>query len=250
MHKHAKALIVNYREFSPSIQPWQFGHSETKRTCFWLKNLPLLKPTDIVPGREQRVFPAGNPPASRNCFCRLLVVKCRYLPELSVDPADCRSVANAMLATFETSRGCPLCADSPVWYIDITPGHDFLTKSVDKMIDAAQSKGNFRDSPMARICPFIEQMGTGVRVSDGRNYQKEFWWEREWRHVGDFRFRESDIAFGFAPEAYIEEFEDFMHRPKRRSVRFVDSTWSTERMIAHLARYRGILSPFDPEPEP
>ncbi len=139
---------------------------------------------------------------------------------------------------------------NPVWYIDITPGHDFLTKSVDKMIDAAQSKGNFRDSPMARICPFIEQMGTGVRVSDGRNYQKEFWWEREWRYVGDFRFGESDIAFGFAPEAYIEEFEDFMHRPKRRSVRFVDSTWSTERMIAHLARYRGILSPFDPEPEP
>jgi hypothetical protein len=56
MHKHAKALIVNYREFSQSIQPWQFGHGETKRTCFWLENLPLLKPTDIVSGREQRVF--------------------------------------------------------------------------------------------------------------------------------------------------------------------------------------------------
>jgi len=67
--------------------------------------------------------------------------------------------------------------------------------------------------------------------------------------LGIGRFGESDIAFGFAPEAYIEEFEDFMHRPKRRSVRFVDPTWSTERMIAHLARYRGILSPFDPEPE-
>ena len=56
MHRHAKALIVNYREFSQSIQPWQFGHGETKRTCFWLKNLPLLQPTDVVPGREQRVF--------------------------------------------------------------------------------------------------------------------------------------------------------------------------------------------------
>jgi hypothetical protein len=55
MHKHAKALIVNYREFSQSMQPWQFGHGETKRTCFWLKNLPLLMPTDIVPGRENRV---------------------------------------------------------------------------------------------------------------------------------------------------------------------------------------------------
>ena len=55
MHKHAKALIVNYREFAQSVQPWQFGHGETKRTCFWLKNLPLLRPTHIVDGREQRV---------------------------------------------------------------------------------------------------------------------------------------------------------------------------------------------------
>ena len=34
------------------IQPWQFGHGAIKQTCFWLKNLPLLKPTDIVKGRE------------------------------------------------------------------------------------------------------------------------------------------------------------------------------------------------------
>ena len=56
MHKHAKALIVNYREFSQSVQPWQFGHGETKRTCFWLRNLYLLQPTNIVAGREQRIF--------------------------------------------------------------------------------------------------------------------------------------------------------------------------------------------------
>jgi site-specific DNA-cytosine methylase len=37
------------------IQPWQFGHGETKATCLWLKNLPLLIPTDIVDGREARV---------------------------------------------------------------------------------------------------------------------------------------------------------------------------------------------------
>lgn len=56
MHKHAKALIENYQEFAQSVQPWQFGHGETKRTCLWLKNLPHLKPTDIVKGREQRVW--------------------------------------------------------------------------------------------------------------------------------------------------------------------------------------------------
>jgi hypothetical protein len=55
MHKHAKALITNYAEPAQSIQPWQYGHGETKRTCLWLKNLPTLQPTDIVDGRVARV---------------------------------------------------------------------------------------------------------------------------------------------------------------------------------------------------
>jgi hypothetical protein len=37
------------------IQPWQFGHGETKATCLWLKGLPKLKPTEIVEGRAARV---------------------------------------------------------------------------------------------------------------------------------------------------------------------------------------------------
>ena len=37
------------------IQPWQFGHGETKATCLWLKGLPKLAPTQIVDGREARV---------------------------------------------------------------------------------------------------------------------------------------------------------------------------------------------------
>ena len=37
------------------IQPWQFGHGETKATCIWLKNLPKLVPTNIVEGREARI---------------------------------------------------------------------------------------------------------------------------------------------------------------------------------------------------
>lgn len=37
------------------VQPWQFGHGETKATCLWLKGLPLLTPTDIVEGREAKV---------------------------------------------------------------------------------------------------------------------------------------------------------------------------------------------------
>lgn len=43
------------RKPDQSIQPWQFGHGEVKRTCLWLKNLPKLRPTNIVSGREARV---------------------------------------------------------------------------------------------------------------------------------------------------------------------------------------------------
>lgn len=44
-----------WRKPDQIIQPWQFGHGETKATCLWLKNLPLLTPTNIVPGREARI---------------------------------------------------------------------------------------------------------------------------------------------------------------------------------------------------
>ena len=44
-----------YRKPDQIIQPWQFGHGETKATCLWLKGLPLLVPTDIVEGREARI---------------------------------------------------------------------------------------------------------------------------------------------------------------------------------------------------
>jgi site-specific DNA-cytosine methylase len=50
--------IISSRIRKPDqiIQPWQFGHGETKATCLWLKGLPILKPTNIVEGREQRIW--------------------------------------------------------------------------------------------------------------------------------------------------------------------------------------------------
>ena len=49
--------IISSRIRKPDqvIQPWQFGHGETKATCLWLKNLPTLWPTCIVSGREARI---------------------------------------------------------------------------------------------------------------------------------------------------------------------------------------------------
>ena len=45
-----------WRKPDQIIQPWQFGHGETKKTCLWLKGLPPLIPTEIVEGREQRIW--------------------------------------------------------------------------------------------------------------------------------------------------------------------------------------------------
>lgn len=52
-------LSTKWRKPDQYIQPWQFGHGETKKTGLWLKNLPLLQPTNIVEGREQRVWKMG-----------------------------------------------------------------------------------------------------------------------------------------------------------------------------------------------
>ncbi len=49
--------IISTRIRKPDqiIQPWQFGHPETKATCLWLKHLPRLRPTKIVKGRYARI---------------------------------------------------------------------------------------------------------------------------------------------------------------------------------------------------
>jgi len=48
-------ISTKIRKPDQIIQPWQFGHGETKATCLWLKNLPKLIPTNIVDGREARI---------------------------------------------------------------------------------------------------------------------------------------------------------------------------------------------------
>ena len=71
MHRHAKALIEDYAPPAQSVQPWQYGHGEVKRTCLWLRGLPVLTPTDVVEGREARVHrmpPGPNRGKERSRF--------------------------------------------------------------------------------------------------------------------------------------------------------------------------------------
>ena len=55
--KNPVGVLWNFLGIEPNyVQPWQFGHGETKRTGLWLHNLPELQPTNVVEGREQRVW--------------------------------------------------------------------------------------------------------------------------------------------------------------------------------------------------
>lgn len=49
-------MSTKYRKPDQIIQPWQFGHGEQKATCLWLNGLPKLQPTNVVEGREQRIW--------------------------------------------------------------------------------------------------------------------------------------------------------------------------------------------------
>lgn len=53
-------LSTKIRKPDQIVQPWMFGHGETKATCLWLKNLPELKPTNIVEGREPKCWKAPD----------------------------------------------------------------------------------------------------------------------------------------------------------------------------------------------
>lgn len=59
---HRWARLVIGKGPDQTIQPWQFGHGETKAICLWLDNLPPLRPTNIVDGREPRVHHASPGP--------------------------------------------------------------------------------------------------------------------------------------------------------------------------------------------
>ena len=58
--QHGIASTAIGIEYDQIIHPWQFGHMEQKQTCLWLKGLPLLTPTDIVPEGEKKKFESGK----------------------------------------------------------------------------------------------------------------------------------------------------------------------------------------------
>lgn len=120
---------------------------------------------------------------------------------------------------------------NPVWYVDMTPGQTRqweLAKALDELrAEAVKASGGFATHYGSKILPFVEQMGSWSVLS-----KKEFSWEREWRHLGDFTLDWHDTALVLCPEAEIDECEDLGYFTA------VDPSWSLERMIATIVDKR------------
>lgn len=157
----------------------------------------------------------------------------------------------AFTRTFARRRGV-----NPVWYLDMTKPptgyRDFLTNAVNQMVKEAETSAipsgatesdlaRLAEAPVLRLTPFIEQMGRSGEV------RKEFWWEREWRHVGDLRFEAIDIVAVFAPSADHDNIRrELSAEPDylARTPPLIDASWGLERMIG------GIVGVPDADPFP
>ena len=147
-----------------------------------------------------------------------------------------------------TRKQCRSKGVNAVWYIDITPGHTWLTNPLNQLVENAIATGDYDASAISRISPFIEQMGVwaGDPGAGTPGYRKEFWWEREWRHVGDFDLPNTYMIL--CPTSDMKElkaFVDGLDDAVRPRVSFIDPFWSLESIIGKLAGFSATeLGPF------
>ncbi len=94
---------------------------------------------------------------------------------------------------------------------------------------------------------FCEPMATWSETS-----RREFWWEREWRHIGNLAFTLRQPALWLCPEDEIEEFEFLIEERWHMDggqgtlgARCIDPRWGLEQIIAHLAGKKDV-TPFEP----
>jgi hypothetical protein len=125
-------ISTRVRPYDQKIQPWQFGHDASKGTCLWLKNLPALRHTSIVPpSKYKRVKYATDCQPCRGCgepFCS----------DCSDHFADCLCIGPTQdEATHKTIDGYEFAtlekpAPKPVWGNQTASGQNKLTPSADR----------------------------------------------------------------------------------------------------------------------
>ncbi len=166
---------------------------------------------------------------------------------LMCGPIEGRAIAMEPYGIALTKLKARKLGINPVWYVDMTPGRNWtiantLDRLRDQLIDPAIGR-DFHESALAKLFPFIEQMGTW------QNSLKEFWWEREWRHVSDLEIPASGVIW-LCPEDEIGQINE---RVGRELAPWLDPRWGLEEIIAHLSGFPvNEVSPFmqPPPPEP
>lgn len=120
---------------------------------------------------------------------------------------------------------------NPVWYLDITPGHDWLTKPLNALIDRAIAEKNAQD-PVFTLTPLIEQFGLGAGTP------KDFSWEREWRVRNAFPLPKKYMLL--CPEADHAAFQKILEEEGTNllDVPMLDPAWGLETIIARLAGFK------------
>jgi hypothetical protein len=185
-----------------------------------------------------RLTAAGQPTDSQRCVC-FTETPLEHVHILTSEIAD-RAFHFLPYGVAISKKQGRRAGVNPVWYMDITPGHPWLTQPLEQMIDAAIAAGPFADNPLARLTPYIEQMGTGPLAAGAGGYKKEFWWEREWRHQGDYSLAGRPIIL--CPAADIAEVRAALnavpeHQRMIDDPSFVDPRWSLEQIIGKLAGF-------------
>src|SRR4051794_23179930 len=140
---------------------------------------------------------------------------------------------------------------NPVWYVDITPGHEWLSNPLQELVDIALNEARAASagegshaqrqpvhrSQIAKIAPFIEKMGSG-RAKAGHFYRRDFSWEREWRRVGTLAFSWNDVVAAFAPSSDHDALRaDLLLESSSNGELpppLLDPTWGLERMVSSL----------------
>ncbi|WP_430787139.1 abortive infection system antitoxin AbiGi family protein [Actinoplanes sp. G11-F43] len=148
----------------------------------------------------------------------------------------------AITKTTARKGGC-----NPVWYshMALKKGQwkDFAITAINEMVRAAKARATGEDGavdyeqlsaePVFKLTPFFEQMGYTSST------RKEFWWEREWRHIGDYHLPQPRrIVAVLAPaddhDQLREDLAEIDERWSRRPL--LDPRWGLERMIAAMAQ--------------
>ncbi len=194
----------------------------------------LLRPGCMFGSARLKLEAAGLELASQKCVCFTETpLEYAHLLTQQMDNRDVHMQPYGIAFPKKLGRQVGV---NPVWYLDITPGHNWLTGPVDELVDAALASGDFDSHQIARLAPFIEQMGTHRDETGTLKYRKEFWWEREWRHVGLMPLPKRVIVL--CPEAEIPEFKAKVDEWKGGySAAFADPMWGLEQIISRLAGF-------------